>query len=62
MYPPATARSCGTATAAHLATLMRNTIRLRAQGDMTFARLTRSTSLQREAFALLGVTMPLHLK
>jgi len=46
----------------HLATLMRNTIRLPAQGDVTFEQLTRSTPLQREAFALLGVTVPLHFK
>ena len=46
----------------HLASLMRNTIRLPAQGDATFAQLTRSTPLQREAFALLGVSVPLHFK
>ena len=46
----------------HLATLMRNTIRLPAQGDATFEQLTRSTPLQREAFALLGVSVPLHFK
>ena len=46
----------------HLATLTRNTIRLPAQGDATFEQLTRSTPLQREAFALLGVTVPLHFK
>jgi Transposase DDE domain len=46
----------------HLATLMRNTIRLPAQGDVTFAQLTLPTPLQREAFALLGVTVPLRFK
>jgi len=46
----------------HLATLMRNTIRLPAQEDATFEQLTRSTALQREAFALLGVSVPLHFK
>ena len=46
----------------HLASLMRNTIRLPAQGDATFEQLTRSTNLQREAFALLGVSVPLHFK
>ena len=46
----------------HLASLARNTIRLPAQGDATFEQLTRSTPLQREAFALLGVSVPLHFK
>jgi len=41
---------------------MRNTIRLPAQRDATFAQLTRSTPLQREAFALLGVAIPLRFK
>jgi len=47
---------------AHLATLTRNTIRLPAQGDLTFEQLTQPTALQREAFALLGVTVPLRFK
>jgi len=47
---------------AHLATLTRNTIRLPAQGDATFEQLTQPTALQREAFALLGVTVPLRFK
>jgi len=46
----------------HLATLTRNTIRLPAQGDVTFEQLTQPTALQREAFELLGVTVPLHFK
>jgi len=46
----------------HLATLVRNAIRLPAQGDATFEQVTRSTPLRREAFALLGVTVPLHFK
>jgi len=45
-----------------LATLVRNTIRLPAQGNVTFEQLTLSTPLQREAFALLGVSVPLHFK
>ena len=46
----------------HLATLTRNTIRLPAQGDVTFEQLALPTPLQRQAFELLGVTMPLRFK
>jgi Transposase DDE domain len=46
----------------HLATLTRNTIRLPAQGDATFEQLTQPTALQREAFELLGVAVPLRFK
>ncbi len=44
---------------AHLATLTRNTISLPAQGGLTFEQLTLPTPLQRQAFELLGVTVPL---
>src|SRR5450830_1068975 len=47
---------------AHLATLTRNTIRLPAQGDLTFEQLTQPTALQRRAFELLGVAVPLRFK
>lgn len=46
----------------HLATLTRNTIRLPAQGDVTFEQLAQPTPLQRQAFELLGVTIPLRFK
>ena len=46
----------------HLATLTRNTIRLPAQGGLTFEKLTLPTPLQRQAFELLGVTIPLRFK
>jgi len=46
----------------HLATLTRNTIRLPAQGGVTFEQLTLPTPLQRQAFELLGVTVPLRFK
>ena len=46
----------------HLATLTRNTIRLPAQGDLTFEQLTQPTALQRRAFELLGVAVPLRFK
>ena len=46
----------------HLATLTRNTIRLPAQGGVTFEKLTLPTPLQRQAFELLGVTVPLRFK
>ncbi len=47
---------------AHLATLTRTTISLPAQGDVTFDRLTEPTPLQRRAFELLGVSIPLRFK
>jgi Transposase DDE domain len=47
---------------AHLATLTRNTIREPAQGGVTFEQLTLPTPLQRQAFELLGVTVPLRFK
>ena len=46
----------------HLATLTRNTIRLPAQGDLTFEQLTQPTALQRLAFELLGAAIPLRFK
>ena len=46
----------------HLSTLTRNTIRLPAQGGVTFEKLTLPTPLQRRAFELLGVTIPLRFK
>src|SRR5665811_2173230 len=46
----------------HLSTLTRNTIRLPAQGGVTFEQLTLPTPLQRRAFELLGVTVPLRFK
>jgi hypothetical protein len=46
----------------HLATLTRNTIRLPAQADVTFERLTEPTPLQRRAFELLGVSIPLRFR
>jgi hypothetical protein len=46
----------------HLATLTRNTIRLPVQGGVTFEQLTLPTPLQRQAFELLGVTVPLRFK
>lgn len=45
----------------HLSTLTRNTIALPQQGDVTFERLTEPTPLQRRAFELLGVPIPLRL-
>lgn len=47
---------------AHLATLTRNTIALPAQGGLTFERLTEPTPLQRRAFELLGVSIPLRFR
>ena len=44
----------------HLATLTRNTVCLPAQAGLTFEQLSEPTPLQREAFALLGVSVPLH--
>jgi len=44
----------------HLSTLTRNTIRLPARGGLTFERLTLPTPLQRQAFALLDASIPLH--
>ena len=43
----------------HLATLTRNTISLPAQGGLSFEQLTLPTPLQRQAFELLGVSVPL---
>jgi len=46
----------------HLSTLTRTTISLPAQGDVTFDRLAEPTPLQRRAFELLGVSIPLRFK
>lgn len=46
----------------HLSTLTRNTISLPAQQGLTFDRLTQPTPLQRQAFELLGTSIPLYFR
>lgn len=46
----------------HLASLTRATIRLPAQGGVTFERLAEPTPLQRRAFELLGASIPLRFR